>query len=67
MSAVKDFTDIQVDGINTSDAPDFCDAFICSATAILCDGTMRDATDEELDELNNDSELVYDHVIKRIY
>lgn len=54
--------DIQVDGIDFSDANDFCDAFICSATYM-----GRDMTDEELDVLNDDGSFVYDCVISKIY
>ena len=44
---------IEFDGIDYSDYPDFCDAFICSADI---DG--REMTDDELDELNNNREFV---------
>ena len=60
---VKEFIDLEVDGIDSRDYPDFVDAFISSATAVLEDGTMRDATEEELDELTNDGlaqELAYE-------
>ena len=52
-SKVKEFVDLEVDGIKSYDYPDFVDAFISSATAVLEDGTMRDATDEELEDLTN--------------
>jgi hypothetical protein len=55
-------TDIEVDGIDTNDYPDFCDAFISSATY---DG--RDMTDEELEVLNQDYDFVYDAVMSNIY
>ena len=67
MSKVVEFTDYELDGIDTDDYPDFCDAFICGATALLEDGTMREATEEELDELNNDGDLVYEHVTNWIF
>ena len=38
-----------------SDYPDFCDTFITK-----CDIDGREATEEELDEINNDSQFVYD-------
>lgn len=62
MSKVIKFVDIEVDGIDSKDYPDFCDAYICGATAVLEDGSMRDATDQELEELTNDGlaqELAY--------
>jgi len=54
---------IEVDGVDTSDAPDFADAFISYAE--WDDGT--ELTDEELDELNEDSAFVYDQVIAKLY
>jgi hypothetical protein len=47
-------TSVEMDGLDTKDYPDFCDAFI--ANAVL---ETRDATDAELDELNNDAEYVH--------
>lgn len=44
------------------DAPDFVDAYISYATR---NGVPL--TDEELDELNEDSQFVYECVINRIY
>lgn len=64
---VVEFVDIEIDGINHGDAPDYCDTYIASATAVLEDGSMRDATEEELIDLNSDSELVYDLIIKRLF
>jgi len=51
-----------VEGIDTKDAPDFCDAYITSAQY---DG--RPMTEEELEELNDDSDFVYEQVIKWLY
>jgi hypothetical protein len=53
---------VEVDGIDTKDYPDFVDAYIASATY-----QGRDMTDDELDELNNDSNYVYDAVQERLY
>lgn len=61
------FVDIILDDVNTDDHPDYCDAFVCSATAVLNDGTTRDATDEELEELSNDQELISDLLIDYLY
>lgn len=58
----KLISDIEVDGIDTNDYPDFCDAYICSASY---DG--RDMTDLELDRLNEDRDFVYNKVLDRIY
>jgi len=46
--------DIEFDSIDYNDYPDFCDTFICSAYV-----NGRKLTDDELDELNNDREFVY--------
>lgn len=55
-------TDIEWDGIDHGDAPDYCDAFIVSAKI---DGA--DLTEAELDELNEDSQLVYELLMKHLY
>ena len=54
--------DVEVDGIDTKDYPDFCDAFICSATY-----AGREMTEEELDVLNEDSDYVYSCVESHLY
>lgn len=54
--------DIEVDGIDHNDYPDYVDAFISSATY-----QGREMTDEELDQLNEDSDFVYEQVMKRLY
>lgn len=58
----KLINNVEVDGIDTSDYPDFVDAFIVYAEY---DG--RPMTDEEIDELNDHhldfvQECVYDHL-----
>jgi hypothetical protein len=53
---------VVVDIPDTSDYPDFSDAYIESADL---DGVPM--TDEELDDLNCDSDFVYDEVIKYLY
>ena len=59
---IEKFDDYEVEDIDTNDAPDFCDAFVGSA---MYDG--RVLNDDELDELNEDRELVYELTIKQIY
>ena len=54
--------DVEVDGIDTRDYPDFCDAFILEATY-----KGREMTDEELEALNEDSDFVYDKVMESLY
>jgi hypothetical protein len=57
-----DLNSIQVDGIDTKDYPDFCDAYCCSAQ--WTDGTPL--TDSEIDE-NVTDDLIYDAVIKKLF
>jgi hypothetical protein len=64
---VLKFIDIEVDGIHDWDGPDYSDAHVTEATAVLADGTMRDATDEEIEEMNQDSELIYQCITERLY
>lgn len=50
--------DIQVDGVDTRDYPDFCDAYICSAS---WSHTGEELTDEELEQLQGENgELVHE-------
>ena len=58
-----DYLSLDVDGIDTRDYPDFCDAFICGGQ--YTDGTPL--PDEVLEELTEDTDLVYELVLKRIY
>ena len=48
---------VDIGGLDWNDYPDFCDAYIES-----CDIDVEEATDEQLDEINNDSQLVYELV-----
>jgi hypothetical protein len=58
----KKIDNIEVDGIDTKDYPDFCDAFISSADY---DGV--EMTDEQLDVLNEDSDFVYECVQNHLF
>ena len=65
---LSQLVDIEVDGIDTSDFPDFCDAFISSAAVETRDGQYRELTDDELDWLNDECpDFVYEEVYKTIY
>ena len=56
-------TNIEFDGIDLSDAPDFCDTFITYAEM---NGTAL--TEKQLDELNeNHFDLIYEKLIEYIY
>ena len=58
--------DIEFGGVDTNDYPDFCDAYISSATIENEDGTFRDATDEEIEMLNDDTTFVYDTLLDQL-
>ena len=54
----KKIDNIEIDGIDSKDYPDFCDAYISSADY---DGVPM--TDEQLDELNEDGDYVYENIM----
>ena len=53
--------DIQIDDIDHRDYPDYCDAYIMTAKV---EGRM--ATDEELDQMNDDGQFRYDTVMEYV-
>lgn len=53
----KKIDNVQVDGIDTNDYPDFCDAYILDADY---DGVPM--TEEQLNEINEDRDFVYECV-----
>jgi hypothetical protein len=55
-------TNIQFDGIDHSDYPDYCDAYIVSA-----EYEGREMTDEELDELNENRDFVYEQLWEHLH
>ena len=54
-------SNVMVDGIDMEDYGDFCDAYITSA-----DYNGKPMTDEQIEELNNDSEFVNQSVFAQI-
>jgi len=62
---------VEIEGIDPSDYPDFCDAYISYAEIYFTDPQgneqKREATEEELDELNDDRDFVYELVWKTIF
>ena len=59
---LKEIDNIEIDGIDTKDYPDFCDAYITSA-----DYKGKEMTEDELDCLNDEygefvHEKVFDHL-----
>ena len=61
---MRKICDIEVDGIDYADAPDFCDAYICSAT---WSDTGKALTEAELDKVNEDGDTVYQAVQDQLY
>ena len=60
---VTKISNIEIEGIDHTDHPDYCDAFISSADL---DGV--EMTDKQLDDLNNNYVyFVYDAVLNFIY
>lgn len=59
--------DIELDGIDTRDYPDFCDAFIASANYEYAPGEFRELTEDELQALNEDFGYVYDLVWNHLF
>lgn len=53
---------IELEGIDTKNYPDFCDAFIVSA-----DYGGKQMTDKQLNELNEDSDFVYECVQNHLF
>ena len=56
--------DIEIEGIDPNDYPDFCDAYI--SYAVWAD-TGEELTESELDKLNEDSSFVHQAVENWIY
>jgi len=54
-------TNIVCAGIDYSDYPDFCDSYIDSA-----EYEGKEMTEEQLDEINDDSDFVYQAVMNQI-
>lgn len=55
-------TNIVFDNIDYNDYPDFCDVFIASA-----DYGDREMTEDELEEINKDSEFVHEQLMDYLY
>ena len=59
----KKIDNIEIDGIDMHDYPDFVDAYISYATY----ENGIELNDDELEELNNDSSQVYSLVMQYLY
>jgi hypothetical protein len=58
----KKIDNIEIDGIDTKDYPDFCDAYIVSADY---DGVPM--TDKQLDEINEDGDFQHQCIMNDIF
>lgn len=58
----KEVDNVEFDGVDFKDYPDFCDAFISSA-----DYKGVPMTDEQLEEINDDTEFVYECLQNQLY
>jgi hypothetical protein len=61
--SMVDTQSLVLDGIDTRDYPDFCDAYFVEG--FYLDGT--EIPDDILEELSNDSDLVHQKIIDHIY
>ena len=59
---LEKISNIELGGIDTNDYPDFCDAHIVSAEI-----NGEELTDAEIEELNCNSEFVYDCVLNQLF
>ncbi len=59
--------DVVVDGIDTKDYPKFCDAYIAEAWYEKDNGEIVKMIDEELDELNEDGDFVYQKTLDQLF
>ena len=55
-------TDIKIEDIDHSDAPDYCDAFIAEAKY-----NGRDLSEDELIIINEDRDFVYEKLMEYLY
>jgi len=52
---------VEIEGIDFKDHPDYCDAFVANATWL-----GEELTEEELQIVNDDSDFVYTHTLKHL-
>ena len=58
-------TDIEVDGVNQKDYPDFCDAYIESAKFV---SSGKELNDDELEKLKEENaDLFFEDIMEQIY
>ena len=59
---MNEIDNIEFDGIEFNDYPDFCDAFICYA-----ERNGEPLNDIELDKLNEDTDFVYEKLMDNLF
>ena len=59
---LQKISNIEIEGIDYSDYPRFCDAFIVSAEY---DG--KEMTEKQLDEINENSDFIHESLQKQLY
>lgn len=60
----RTIVDIELEDVEGSDYPDFCDAWISAAR---WEDTGEPLSDPELEELNDNKDLVYEAIMKVLY
>lgn len=66
MKIVK-FLNAEIADVNPSDYPDLTDAYVSSCDVVLSDGTKREATEDDLDYINeNFEEEVHELALENI-
>lgn len=60
----RELADIELEDLHRWDSPDYCDAFIANARWA---DTGAELTDDELDKVNEDRDLVHDAVYNYIF
>ena len=55
-------TNVEVEDIDTDDYPDFCDAYISSA-----EYKGKEMTEDQLEELNDDGDFVYQSALSQVF
>lgn len=65
---VKRVVDVEIDGIDMRDYPDFCDAYISKASYKKEDGSFRDLDEDECQFLQEEhSEWFYDKITDKVF
>lgn len=59
---MKNLENVKIEGIDHNDSPDYVDAYI-----VYAEKDNIPLTEEELDEINEDSEIVHEYVMKELY